>query len=155
MKVKRFLLGFAVLAVTAGGGAMANEIYKWTDEEGNVHYEDRPTGAATEERMALSYRRTNPSSVQQRVQSHNESVTARDEARAAKAEAAKAAEAKAAEAADKQKKCESYRARLETFVQSRRLYREDADGERVYLDDTETQQARQKVEELIAEHCTS
>jgi hypothetical protein len=57
MKVKRFLLGFAVLAITAGGGAMANEIYKWTDEEGNVHYEDRPTGAATEERMALSYRR--------------------------------------------------------------------------------------------------
>jgi hypothetical protein len=155
MKVKRFLLGFAVLAITAGGGAMANEIYKWTDEEGNVHYEDRPTGAATEERMALSYRRTNPSSVQQRVQSRIESTTARDEARAAAAEDAKTAEKQAAEAADRQKKCESYRARLETFVQSRRLYREGADGERVYLDETETQEARQRVEKLIAEHCTS
>ncbi|MCP4301049.1 MAG: DUF4124 domain-containing protein [Gammaproteobacteria bacterium] len=155
MKVKRFLLGCAVLAMTVGGGAMANEIYKWTDDEGNVHYEDRPTGAATEERMALSYRRTNASSVDQRVQSRIESMTARDEARAAAAEEAKAAEKKEAEAADKQKKCESYRARLQTFVQSRRLYREDADGERVYLDGTETQEARQKVEELIAEHCTS
>ncbi len=155
MKVKRFLLGCAVLAMTVGGGAMANEIYKWTDDEGNVHYEDRPTGAATEERMALSYRRTNASSVDQRVQSRIESMTARDEARAAAAEEAKAAEKKEAEAADKQKKCESYRARLQTFVQSRRLYREDADGERVYLDGTETQEARQKVEQLIAEHCTS
>ena len=24
--------------------ALSGEIYKWTDEDGNVHYEDRPTG---------------------------------------------------------------------------------------------------------------
>ena len=155
MRARRFLLGCAVLAMTAGGGAMANEIYKWTDDEGNVHYEDRPTGAVTEERMALSYRRTNAGAVEHRVQSRIESMTARDEARAAAAEEAKTAEKEAAEAADKQKKCESYRARLQTFIQSRRLYREDADGERVYLDDTESQKARQRVEERIAEHCTS
>ena len=155
MKAEGFLLGCAVLVMTVGSGAMANEIYKWTDDQGNVHYEDRPTGAVTEERMALSYRRTDASGVQQRVQSHAESVKARDEARAAAAEDAKTAEKEAAEAADKQKKCESYRARLQTFDQSPRLYREDADGERVYLDDTERQKARQRVEDLIAEHCTS
>ena len=32
-------------------------------------------------------------------------------------------------------KCERSRARLETYLQSRRLYRTDEDGERVYLDD--------------------
>lgn len=82
-------------------------------------------------------------------------MTARQEAKDAAAEEAKAAEAKANEAAQNQKKCESYRARLKTFVESRRLYRQDENGERVYLDEQQTQDARQRVEELIAEHCAS
>lgn len=155
MKGKRFLIGFVALAVTASGGAMASGIYKWTDDEGNVHYEDRPSGAQQEELMALSYRRTNPNAVQQRIQNQAEANTARQESRAAAAEEEKTAEAKAAEAAENQKKCESYRARLQTFLQSRRLYREDDNGERVYLDDEQRQEARQRVEELIAEDCTS
>ncbi len=155
MKGNRLLLGIAALAMTLGNAAMADDIYKWTDEEGNVHYEDRPTGSATEVRMSLSYRRTDASSVQQRVQTRIESMTARNEAKATTAEEAKSAETKAAEAADNAKKCESYRARLQTFVQSRRLYRQDESGERVYLDEQETQEARHRVEELIAEHCAS
>lgn len=155
MKAKRVLIGLAAAALTFGGGAMASGIYKWTDEDGNVHYEDRPSGSATEQRMALSYRRTSPASVQQRKEGLAASVAARQEARAKADEAAQAAAEEAAKAADKQKKCESYRARLQTFVQSRRLYRQDENGERVYLDDAETQAARQKVEELIAEHCSS
>jgi len=155
MKAKRLLIGLAAIAMTVAGGAFASGIYKWTDEDGNVHYEDRPSGAKTEERMALSYSRTDPGSVQQQKQDLADSVAARQEARAKADEAAKSAEEEAARAADKQKKCESYRARLQTFVQSRRLYREDENGERVYLDEAETQTARQKVEELIAEHCSS
>lgn len=154
MKGKQYLIGFAALAMTVGSGSMASEIYKWTDAEGNVHYEDRPTGSANEERMALSYRRTDVAAVEKRILSRVESQAARQEARTVAAEEAKSAEAAAAEAAEKQKKCESYRARLQTFVQSRRLYREDDNGERVYLDQQETQDARTRVEELIAENCS-
>ena len=155
MKVRRFLIGLAAIAMTIAGGAFASGIYKWTDEDGNVHYEDRPSGAEAEERMALTYSRTNTGSVQKQKQGVADSVAARQEARAKADEAAKTAAEEAATAADKQKKCETYRARLQTFVQSRRLYRQDENGERVYLDEAETQQARQKVEELIAEHCSS
>ncbi|MGI9248129.1 MAG: DUF4124 domain-containing protein [Woeseiaceae bacterium] len=155
MKRKRFLVGFAVLVMTLGSGTMANEIYKWTDADGNVHYEDRPTGVEAEEVVAVTYRRTSGSDVQQRIDSQNEGHKARQEARAVAAEAEKAAEAEAVEAAEKQKRCDTYRARLETYVQSRRLYREDDSGERVYLDETQTQEARRRVEELIAENCSS
>lgn len=155
MKAKRFLIGLAAVAMTIAGGAYASGIYKWTDADGNVHYEDRPSGSQTEVQMALSYRRTDPGSVQQRKQDLTESVAARQDARAKADEDAKSAEQEAAKAADNQKKCESYRARLQTFIQSRRLYREDENGERVYLDETETQKARQNVEELIAENCSS
>jgi len=155
MKRKRFLIGFAVLAMAASGGSIAEGIYKWTDEQGNVHYEDRPTSSASAERIAITYRRTNPTALQQRVQTQVDSETARKEARVAAAEEAKMADAAAAEAAAKQKQCESYRARLQTIEQSRRVYRQDDNGERVYLDEQELQKTRQRVEEQIAENCSS
>ena len=155
MNGRQYLIGFAVLAMTVGSASMANEIYKWTDAEGNVHYEDRPTGSANEERMALSYRRTDVAALEKRILSRVESQAARQEARTVAADEAKSAEAAAAEAAEKQKKGESYRAPLQPFVQSRRLYRQADNGERVYLDEQETQEARRRVEELIAENCSS
>ncbi len=157
MNSKRLLALFAVFAMTIGGGAMASEIYKWVDEQGNVHYGDRPATAdgASPEVVALTYRRTDSGAVQKRVAAHGEAEATREEQRAARADEKKAAADQAAEAEAKQKRCDTYRARLESFVQSRRLYREDDKGEREYLDETETNAARQRVEELVAENCTS
>ena len=47
MKARQLALTCAVAAMTFAAGATANEIYKWTDENGNVHYEDRPSGATS------------------------------------------------------------------------------------------------------------
>ena len=154
MKGKRIALSCAVLAMTMASGAMANEIYKWTDADGNVHYEDRPTGAETEERLDMTYGRTDRSSVQRRVKARTDAEASRREAAsvaaAAKQEAADNAAAEEARAA----KCERSRARLESYLQSRRLYRTDENGERVYLDDTQRQEARQKAEEQITQFCS-
>ncbi len=57
--------------VSASGIAFANDIYKWTDADGNVHYGDRPTANATEERLAISSGPTNPSRVQARIQARH------------------------------------------------------------------------------------
>lgn len=154
MKGKRIVLTCAIAAMTVSMGAMANEIYKWIDADGNVHYEDRPTGAATEERLDLTYRATDRSSVQARVKSRVDAQTAREEAKSIAA----AAEQEAAEnaAAEKQRsdRCDRARARLESYLQARRLYRTDDNGERVYLDDSQSQEARRKAEEQIAEFCS-
>ena len=71
----------------------------------------------------------------------------------AAAEAAKAEEEKQAEADERREKCASSRATMERFVRSRRLYREDESGERVYLDEAETLAARQRVEDAVSEYC--
>lgn len=151
---KRTLIALTALALGAGSVAAASEIYRWTDDDGNVHYEDRPTGAATEERLDISYRRTDNDVVRQRVQARLDAQATRDEERSVAAAQEQEQAEKAAADEARQKKCESYRARLETYVQSRRLYRTDDNGERVYLDEQETEDARRKVEELIAENCT-
>ena len=154
MKGKRLALSCAVMAMTIASGAVANEIYKWTDENGNVHYEDRPTGAATEERLHMTYNRTDSSAVRQRTQARVDARTAREEAKTAAAESQKEAAENAAVAAERAQKCEKSRARLESYLQARRVYRTDENGERVYLDDEQRQEARQKAEEQISEFCS-
>lgn len=154
MKGKRLALTCAVMALTMASGSMANEIYKWTDENGDVYYEDRPTGAATEERLHMTYNRTDSTDVQRRVQARMEARTAREEARTAAAEAQDEATESAAIAAERAQQCEKSRARLESYLQSRRLYRTDSNGERVYLDDEQRQEARRKTEEQISEFCS-
>ena len=154
MKGKRIVLTCAIAAMTVSMGAMANEIYKWTDADGNVHYEDRPTGAATEERLDLTYRPTNRSSVQARVKSRVDAQTAREEAKSTAAAAEQEAAENAAAEQQRRDRCDQARARLETYLQARRLYRTDENGERVYLDDSQSQEARRKAEEQIAEFCS-
>lgn len=154
MKGRRIAISCAFMALTLASGAMANEIYKWTDENGNIHYGDRPSGAATEQRLAMSYSRTDSGSVDKRVQAREEATSAREEARAEAAAAEKEAEENAAIAAERDRKCERSRTRLETYLQSRRLYRTDDNGERVYLDDEQRSEARRKAEEQVAEFCS-
>lgn len=153
MNIRHLATGFAAIAITVSASVCADEIYKWTDEEGNVHYEDRPSGAPSEQRLQFSYNRTNSSDVQKRVQGQRDATAARQDARS-EAEAAKSSAEENRAAADaKAAKCTEYRAKMKTMLESRRLYREDESGERVYLDDTAREEARQKAEELIKENC--
>ena len=154
MNAKQLAIACALATLTFATGAAANEIYKWVDEDGNVHYEDRPTGAPSEERLTMTYNRTNGSAVSNRVQARVDRQAARDEARSQQAAAEQEAAENAAIEAERQQACERARARLESYLQSRRLYRTDASGERVYLDEVQRQEARQKAEEQITEFCS-
>jgi hypothetical protein len=48
-----------------------------------------------------------------------------------------------------------YQERMTRFVQSRHLYREGENGERVFLDESEKSAAEQNVQDQIAEYCNS
>jgi hypothetical protein len=154
MKRKQIALACAVAALTVAPGVMANEIYRWTDADGNVHYEDRPTGAPNEERIDITYRRTDDIVVRNRIDARLDAQAAREEAKSIAAAAEKEAAENAAVQAERKQACERSRARLESYLQARRLYRTDDNGERIYLDDTQREEARRKVEERIAETCS-
>ncbi len=153
MKTQLLLGSIVALAITAGSATYADEIYKWTDEDGNVHYEDRPSEVYAGERLQMSYNRTDSGNVQQRVQAQQDSTAARNEARAEReAEKTTAAENRAA-AEENAAKCEKYRAQLKIMLETPRVYREDANGERSYLDDIQKEEARSQAEALITETC--
>lgn len=148
---KLFILAASVVALSSP--AFAAEIYKWVDAEGNVHYVDRPSGNPTEQRLDIATRRTDNAAVRASVQARLDRQSARQEAREQAAEAERAAIDAQAEREERSRQCQMYRDRMESYLQSRRLYREDEAGERVYLDESETLEARAKVQEKIQEYC--
>jgi len=143
-----------MLAVTAAGTAAAGDIFKWTDEDGNVHFGDIPAGQESE-KVAIQSRPTNPARVQAMVQSRTDTAAKAAEEEAAATPAGPSPEEIQAQADERAEKCSQSRAQLQRFLTSRRLYREDEDGERVYLDEDETQAARERVENQVQDYCTS
>ena len=148
---KLAIASVSMLATLVATSAFASDIYKWTDAEGNVHYGDKPTRSDQPERVAIVSQPTNPARIQEAAQARAESRAARSEASAA-AEGPSADELEA-QAAERTARCASVRAQMQQLVTSRRLYREDENGERVYLDESETLAARERVENQISEFC--
>lgn len=152
--MNRKYLVLVLSAATLATSAFAGEIYKHVDEQGNVHYLDRPTGESGEERMDITYSGTSSASVQAQVKRRNDYMEALDEARK-ETQSRREAEAQArAEMETRAAQCEKNRSRLESYLRSRRLYRENDAGEREYLDDEQILEARRKAEEAIQETCS-
>jgi hypothetical protein len=152
MKRYRLVLAVSVAALLIGGTTVASEIYKWTDDEGNAHYEDRPIAGADIERLDIVSRNTDNSAIQSRQRADREAKAA---ARQVAAEAPKEMSRQEirAEQDKRQEQCQMYRDRLEQFSRSQHLYKEGADGERQYLDEVQTQAAHNRVEQQINEYC--
>jgi uncharacterized protein YaiL (DUF2058 family) len=141
------MLGFA-----GAFGATAGEIYMWTDENGNVQYGDRPVEGAVLI-TNIESKSTDNNRVQATTQARlDKQATAREVTEEAdelaREESLEEAEASAAA-------CESARTRLQNMLKSRRLYRKDANGDRVYLDDNEMNAARAIVTSQVEDHCSS
>ncbi len=134
--------------------AIASEVYTWRDENGVLHYGDKPL-ADDAKRVVIETRRTNAATVTARAaerqadlaEASEDFQTRRNEERAA-AEAARVA------AEEKQKACSSARDRLRAYINARRLYRQGDDGEPVYLSSDEIDQARQDAERAVADLCS-
>lgn len=154
--MNRKLLVFLVTAaaVITGASVSAGEIYKYVDEDGNIHYLDRPTGESGEERLGLTYAHTDNATVSAQQKQRQEYMAKLDEAREESATRREAEEKARAEMEQRDARCQQHRARLEGYLQARQLYRENEAGERVYLDESQTLEARQKVEELIQKDCS-
>jgi len=140
-----------ILSVALAGAATASEIYKWTDDDGNVHYTDTPPDQPAE-RLNIVSKSTDNAYVQSQVQARiDRQQSAAEEA--AKAPAGPTQEELRAEKNERAEKCDMYRQRLTRFLQAHRLYREDENGERVYLDDADRQATRERTEGQVKEYC--
>jgi hypothetical protein len=140
-----------LLTLFVGGSALASEIYKWTDAEGNVHYGDVPLSAQSE-RLSITSKPTNTARVQATTQAR---VNAREQERQDAAnlpDGPSPAELRA-EADERAKQCTAHKSQLQKFLTSRRIYREDENGERVYMDEAEMLATREQAVSQVEEYC--
>lgn len=153
MKRLQLPMTVACAALLVSGLATGGEIYKWIDENGNVHYEDRPIGEANVERVVeVRSRNTDKAAVAARVEEQRKARAAARQV-AAEAPAGMSKEELRAEQQARHEKCQSYRAKLQAFLTAPRMYKEDEAGERVFLEEDEIMAARARVEEKIEEYC--
>lgn len=154
MNSKTLAMTLAVSSALLVGNVLAGEIYKYTDEDGNVAYVDRPTTDPNREHMDITSRPTDNSAVQANSQARLEASRENSAARAKEVDEEKLTRRDKREAdAARQQQCEADRAQLATIEGRSRLYRQDENGEPVYLSDDESDAARANLRTRIQENC--
>lgn len=135
----------------AAGWVHAAGVYKWTDEQGRVHYGERPPSAEQAEQVEIENR---PSPRQysdaERRESQRRLLQSFEQERL---EREAAAQESAEKKAERQRKCHIARDRLKTYRRSR-LYDLDAQGRRRVLNDAEYQAAIAETEAAVRRFCT-
>jgi hypothetical protein len=149
--IRKTMIMFTTAALAFSGTALSGDIYKWTDEDGNVHYEDRPTGDEVE--LVAFTSSTDSSAVRASIDARHANEAARADARSKRNETDQEAAEQQLAAAERVQKCQDSRTRMETYLTARRLYKEGDAGEREYLDDSQIMEARAKAQEDIQKYC--
>jgi hypothetical protein len=134
--------------------AAADTVYKWVDGSGQVHYTDLPPDQADAKLLGVFERE---------MIMNTDEETAADEAGADSFESSPpteeeaTADATAAVQRDldavRSGQCKQAQERYKTYIESRRLYRETADGKREYLTDAELAAARIQAKKDVDEFC--
>jgi predicted component of type VI protein secretion system len=145
--MKRIIATLAILALALPAWG---ELYKWVDENGNVHYSDQPPPPNAKQQKAIqpkvSPQSAPPPAAAPEGQSAAPAAKAKTAAEldmefrkrrteAAEAEAKRQHEAEAA--AEKQRNCEQAKARVAVLQTGGRITKASSTGEQVYLGDAE------------------
>ncbi len=133
------------LAATAGG---AERVYKWTDENGVVHYAASPPVDRGAERVTL------PDYTPPSTPAAEEAVPAAAESGPVYAQA-EPPDNSAIEAENQRRLCDKGRNMLAQLEPRPRVYRVDEDGNQVYLSDQERLDLIEEARQLMAENCSN
>ena len=135
------------LALFAGSSGAA-EIFRWVDEDGRVHYGDRPRPDA--ESIEVQPPTIGDEELQRRHRRRQKIVDAY--ARERHEKAAERATEKAEETA-KAEKCDAAKHNLSRFENSARIVQRDNQGNRVVLDGEAYDTAHQQLQGRVKEYC--
>lgn len=138
----RALFTMAATAYVLLGTTAQADVYKYTDDRGNVHYTDKPATLPAE-RLNVQSQKTDLVALQARQAAEQERMNAANQARNQNAaEAADQRQAQKITATEKAEQCKKARERFDSYTNSQRLYESLPNGERRYLTDAELDAAR-------------
>ncbi len=147
-----------------GAVAAADTVYKWVDGSGQMHYTDLPPRQGDAKILGVyqqdagivdSDDSDSGDYTEEGSDANTGSATQSGTPRTAEPpvshQAMAAAEADAAKA--KVEQCKAAQDRYQRYIDSRRLFRETADGKREYLTDKELTDARARAKQAVDDYC--
>lgn len=148
------LILMTLLAFTANADS---EIYKWVDEQGNVHYSDYPPPATREAEVVEATPGPSEDEIERAQQELDTLLAKQEESSALREQESlerQRQKAKAMEVAvEKKRVCILAQQNLHALLMRRPVYYIDEKGERVYLDDQTHKAEIERMGELIEENC--
>jgi hypothetical protein len=143
-----------MLILLGAFAAQGAEVYRSTDPNGNVRYSDRPVDESSKPVFVASLPRPARSAPRPAAQPNED--TAKEET-ANKGDANRGIQAEttspAQQAEIKAKNCQVAQQRKQSYAEAHRLFKTDASGQRVYLSDSEIDQARARAEADVHTWC--
>ena len=153
LKKTLLTLMLAAVATVAAG----ETVYKWVDTRGQMHYTDRPPTESGARMIGVLENHAgfaNEEDIQDDAMSPaNASFAAADESDPGAGSAAAAAAVQRDVAAVRGDLCKQAQERYKQYIESQRLFRQTADGQREYLSDAELTQSRIQAKQAVDEYC--
>lgn len=150
MKDWRFAIVLALVGMSGSGYA---EIYKWVDEQGRVHYGDKPHAQAESIHVEGQGEPAKAAPDDTARREHQQRVLKSMQMERERKQALRRQVRAAAEEAEQ--RCAEARQRLADINGAGFLYRKNARGERVILSDEERAQAAAQAEAAVKHDCGS
>ncbi|UVE18681.1 DUF4124 domain-containing protein [Pseudomonas sp. LS44] len=141
----RQLLCIALLAATTSS-ALAADVYRWTDAQGQVHFGQKPQSGATQVDVK-------PQVVERDAATREREARTERFYQARRQEQAQAASQEGERQTKRATECSKLRDNLQDISHGGRYYRTDARGERVYYKEEEVAAARRQLSERVAQQC--
>ena len=139
------------LSLAMLSGPVSAEVYKWTDENGQVHYDEHPPESGAEvKRMTIDHAPPSATNARERLEQYQKELDATTE-EGEKREKEQAAAQNKREI--QQKNCETAKARLNRYSAPGRVYQKGESGEREYLDEQQRADKRKQAQELVDKWC--
>lgn len=152
---KVFVLSILVYLIAQSSQLIAAPVYKWIDEDGQVHYGSKPKSKDAEKitikkRYIDSGNSNAPLSAQERAENQKRFVNALDAERKAKEEEEKK---KQKEEELKLKRCNAAQDQLKRYEQSGALYDLDEKGDRILLNKEQYEKAMSQARARVERWC--
>ena len=146
-----------ILLIILVAGLASAQVYRWVDEEGGVHFGDRPPETAKPEEVILP-KGPPEEEVRAAQEQFRETTEARRQAESstlAGAATAKEGEHDQAVEEERDRKCVEALYQLQLLKEASRVFRMQPDGSRVYLDDADLPGEIERLESVKAENCST
>lgn len=146
-------LGTALLLAAVSSLATADQVYRWVDKDGHVHYSQTPPSSTNINAQTMNIAPPPPDPTTLRdEQDLSKELKDKDKQSQEQQQKEKAAQAQQEQ---QQKECDYLQQRLQVLERGARVSTMDAEGNRTYVSDDDRAKQEQELQDQINKQCGS